>query len=96
MAAMRLVTMVTGGCGKGVGSARPRLLRQLGDGSLLFEGVDERQDASLHASRDPTGHRVTGGRRAAGLLGGGSSHQALLIPQLKDREREKQRETYCK
>lgn len=76
---------------QGVDSVKPWLLWQLGDGSLLFEGVDERQDASLHAGRYPTGHRVPGGRRAAGLLGGGSSHQTLLIPQLMERGRKKER-----
>lgn len=47
---------------QGVGGTQPWLLRQLSDGSLVFEGVDERQDSSLYAGRDPTGHRVTRGR----------------------------------
>lgn len=64
------------------GSVSPRLLWQLCDRSLLFEGVDERQDASLHTGRHPAGHRVAGRQRTAGLLGGRSSHQTLLIPQL--------------
>lgn len=50
------------GLWQGVGVTCQWLLRQLGDGSLVFEGVDERQDSSLYAGRDPTGHRVTGGR----------------------------------
>lgn len=52
----------------------------------MFEGVDEREDASLYASRDPAGHRVARGRRAAGLLGWGAGHQTLLIPELKERK----------
>lgn len=52
----------------------------------MFEGVDERQDSSFYASRDPAGHRVAGGRRAAGLLGWGAGHQTLLIPKLKERK----------
>lgn len=64
------------------GSVSPRLLWQLCDRSLLFEGVDERQDASLHTGRHPAGYRVAGRQRTAGLLGGRSSHQTLLIPQL--------------
>lgn len=39
-------------------SVLPRLLRRLSDGFLLFEGVDERQDSSLHTGGHPTGHRV--------------------------------------
>lgn len=46
---------------QGVGGTQPWLLRQLGDGSLVFEGIDERQDSSLYAGRDPTGYRVTRG-----------------------------------
>lgn len=92
LAAMRLVTMVTWGCGRESIALNSLLLRQLCDGSLLFEGVDERQHASLHAGRDPAGHRVSGGRRAACPLGGGASHQTLLIPQLRERER-RERET---
>lgn len=51
-------TSYHGDCGlwQRFGGAQPRLLRQLGDGSFLFEGVDERQDTSLHARRHPTGH----------------------------------------
>lgn len=64
------------------GHALPWLLRQLGDGSLLFEGVDEGQDASLHAGGDATGYGVARRRGTTGLLGRGAGHQAFLVPQL--------------
>lgn len=55
------VTSYHGDWGLCQGVGGTQLLRQLGDGSLVFEGVDERQDSSLYAGRDPTGHRVTRG-----------------------------------
>lgn len=70
------------------------LLRWLCDGSLVFEGVNERQYSSLYTGRDPTGHRVSRGRCAACLLGGGAGHQTLLIPQLRERERDSMRELH--
>lgn len=62
MVAMGVGSDITGYVigGRGRQSER-RLLRQLGDGPLVFQGVDERQDSSLYAGGDPTGHRVTRG-----------------------------------
>lgn len=70
------------------------LLWQLRDGSFVFEGVDEWQDSSFHAGRDTAGHRFTRGRWAAGLLRRGSSHQTLLIAQLRVWKREVERERF--
>lgn len=60
------------------------LLRQLIDGPLVLEGVNERLDPSLDTGGDPAGHRVAGRRGAAGLLGGRPGHETLLVAELKD------------
>lgn len=67
-------------------SVQGALLWQLIDRPLVLEGVNERLDSSLDAGGDPAGHRVAGRRGAAGLLGGRSSHQTLLVAELKDME----------
>lgn len=80
----RGVVGVGGGGGGYWGAAQGDLLRQLIDGPLVLEGVNERLDSPLDAGGDPARHRVAGRRRAAGLLGGGPGHQTLLVAQLKD------------
>lgn len=42
--------------GVGWGAVQGALLRQLVDGPLVFEGVDERLDPPLDAGGDPAGH----------------------------------------
>lgn len=79
-----VVVVVLLGGGLAGGAVQGALLRQLVDGPLVFEGVDERLDPPLDAGGDPAGHRVAGRRGAAGLLGGGAGHQTLLVAELKD------------
>lgn len=71
------------------------LLWQLCDGSLVFEGVDEWKDSFFHADGDATRHRLARGRWAAGLLGRRSGHQTLLIAQLRERRRDRVKNSSC-
>lgn len=57
-----------------------RLLWQLRDGSLLFERVDEGQDAALDAGGDAACHRVRRRGLWARLLRRRACHQTLLVP----------------
>lgn len=71
------------GCGDW-GAVHGALLRQLIDGPLVLEGVNERLDPPLDAGGDPARHRVAWRRGAASLLGGRPGHQTLLVAELKD------------